>query len=138
MSDGRFWKKRIMLLFCIQRWAQAYRTGCMEIVAGTNNGIESHHKIFKKSYLNAITTYNLTSMLQILVNDFLPARYRKWVSKGSFDKLVLNYHLVIFIIQRTDSYIARYIGNNSSYMIIRDSTNSSQLPLSTLNFNLIW
>ncbi|XP_053403254.1 uncharacterized protein LOC128558345 [Mercenaria mercenaria] len=53
-----------------------------EIVASTNNGIESHHRMLKKSYMHGKTTFNLTSMLKILVNEFFPARYRAFVDKN--------------------------------------------------------
>lgn len=62
-----------------QRWSKAFRSGEVNIVAGTTNGIESQHKIFKTSYLHRKTTFGLYHMLLVLINEFFPSRYRAYV-----------------------------------------------------------
>ena len=59
----------------IPRLYKAFRSGSIDIVAGTTNGIESNHKVFKARYLHKKSTYNLFSMLQILIKYFFPSRY---------------------------------------------------------------
>lgn len=66
-------------LSCHQRWVYAYREEKFNIKLNTNNGTESQNKLFKRIYLPRAAGKTLSSIASIIVNDFLPDQYRKYI-----------------------------------------------------------
>ncbi|XP_053399757.1 uncharacterized protein LOC128557101 [Mercenaria mercenaria] len=88
--DSDVWQGNVQLQqYCQRVWfphkkrcAKAYRSGKFEVIAGTNNGLESSHCTFKKFFLHGETNFNLSNMLRSLIKDFFPSRYRTYVEKN--------------------------------------------------------
>ena len=49
----------------------------MEIVVDTNNGVERQNKDFKYEYLKQFKDNTLSGMLTVLIEQFLPDKYRR-------------------------------------------------------------
>ena len=49
----------------------------MEIVVHTNNGVERHNKDFKYEYLRQFKDNTLSGMLTVLIEQFLPDKYKR-------------------------------------------------------------
>ena len=49
----------------------------MEIVADTNNGVERQNKDFKYEYLKQFKDNTLSGMLTVMIEQFLPDKYKK-------------------------------------------------------------
>ena len=59
------------------RWVKAIRNGLMEIVVDTNNGVERQNKDFKYEYLKQFKDNTLSGMLTVLIEQFLPDKYKR-------------------------------------------------------------
>ena len=49
----------------------------MEIVFDTNNGVERQNKDFKYEYLRQFKDNMLSGMLMVLIEQFLPDKYKR-------------------------------------------------------------
>ena len=49
----------------------------MEIVVDTNNGVERQNKDFKYEYLKQFKDNTLSGMLTVLIEQFLPDKYKR-------------------------------------------------------------
>ena len=49
----------------------------MEIVFDTNNGVERQNKDFKYEYLKQFKDNTLSDMLTVLIEQFLPDKYKR-------------------------------------------------------------
>ena len=49
----------------------------MEIVFDTNNGVERQNKDFKYEYLRQFKDNTLSGMLTVLIEQFLPDKYKR-------------------------------------------------------------
>ena len=49
----------------------------MEIVVDTNNGVERQNKDFKYEYLRQFKDNTLSGMLTVLIEQFLPDKYKR-------------------------------------------------------------
>ncbi|CAH3018889.1 unnamed protein product, partial [Porites evermanni] len=87
---------------------QNYASG-LEISEGfnvrvnTNNGVERQNKLFKYSYLKSHKNNSLTVMLTVLIEDFLPDNYSRYVEKNvRFSSLYQKYNQNIpqFLVNR--------------------------------------
>ena len=58
-------------------WVRAYRTGLMEIIANTNNGVERQNKDLKYEYLKRYKDNSLSGMITVLIEQFLPDKFRR-------------------------------------------------------------
>ena len=56
---------------------RAYRTGLMEIIVNTNNGVERQSKDLKHEYLKQYKDNNLNGMITVLIEQFLPDKFRR-------------------------------------------------------------
>ena len=59
--------------------AWAFRKDRLLAIINTNNGVERQNKAFKYDYLEGYKHSTLNVMLTILIEDFLPDHYFKWV-----------------------------------------------------------
>jgi hypothetical protein len=60
-----------------QRWAWAFRKDELTYIINTNNGVERQNQAFKCQYLRRKKNSTLTDMVTIMVEDFLPDKFRK-------------------------------------------------------------
>ena len=58
-------------------WFRAYRTGLMEIIVNTNNGVERQNKDLKREYLKQYKDNSLSGMITVLIEQFLPDKFRR-------------------------------------------------------------
>ena len=58
-------------------WVRAYRTGLMEIIVNTNNGDERQNKDLKHEYLKQYKDNSLSGMITVLIEQFLPDKFRR-------------------------------------------------------------
>ena len=49
----------------------------MEVVVDTNNGVERQNKDFKYEYLKQFKDNTLSGMLTVLIEQFLPDKYKR-------------------------------------------------------------
>ena len=49
----------------------------MEIVVDTNNGVEHQNKDFENEYLKQFKDNSLSGMLTVLIEQFLPGKYKR-------------------------------------------------------------
>ena len=66
-------------LFPFKRWVKCYRQGLMEIIVNTNNGVERKNKDFKYEYLAQYRDNSLSGMISVLVEQFLPEKYKRYI-----------------------------------------------------------
>ena len=65
----------------LQRWVWAGRKEGFTVRINTNNGIERQNKLFKHSYLKRHKTSSLSGMLAILIEEFQPDNYNRYISQ---------------------------------------------------------
>ena len=65
----------LFLFTYFKRWVKAYRTGKLEVVVNTNNGVERKNRDFKYEYLRQYKDNTLSGMIHVLVTQFLPDTY---------------------------------------------------------------
>ena len=58
-------------------WVRKYRTGLMEIIGNTNNGVERQNKDLKHEYLKKYKDNSLSGMITVLIEQFLPDKFRR-------------------------------------------------------------
>ena len=58
-------------------WARAYRTGLMEIIVNTNNGVGKQNKDLKHEYLKQYKDNSLSGMITVLIEQFLLDKFRR-------------------------------------------------------------
>ena len=73
--------KGLLTLFLLQRWARAYRDPTYHATVDTNNGVEAQTKLLKHSYmyLTRRKQITLSEVMTILVENFLPEMYQKYL-----------------------------------------------------------
>lgn len=64
-----------LFVYVIQRWVWAYRKDRLLVNVNTNNGTERQNLGFKSEYLVGRRNSSLSTMLSILIGEFLPERY---------------------------------------------------------------
>ncbi|XP_014679414.1 PREDICTED: uncharacterized protein LOC106819281 [Priapulus caudatus] len=62
-----------------KRWVWAYRGDRLLVSINTNNGIERQNGVFKHEYLQKHGRRTLSGMVEILVTEFLPDQYQRYV-----------------------------------------------------------
>ena len=67
--------KLILFVYVIQRWVWAYRKDRLLVNVNTNNGTERQNLGFKSEYLVGRRNSSLSTMLSILIEEFLPESY---------------------------------------------------------------
>ncbi|XP_046841012.1 uncharacterized protein LOC124435106 [Xenia sp. Carnegie-2017] len=72
-----------------QKWVWTFRKDRLLTVINTNNGVERQNKAFKHEYLDGYKNSTLSVMLTVLIEDFLPDLYFKYVELNT--KLQSNY-----------------------------------------------
>ena len=75
--------KCVMSLF-LKMWVRAFRIGLMEIVVNTNNGVERQNKDLKHEYLKDYRDNSLSGMITVLVERFLPEKFRRYYTYAYF------------------------------------------------------
>ena len=73
-------------------WVWAYRKNRLLVNINTNNGIERQNKTFKYSYLAQRKNTSLSGMLEILIEEFLPAKFERYVPESCFDTVGFFYY----------------------------------------------
>ncbi|XP_028412496.1 uncharacterized protein LOC114535333 [Dendronephthya gigantea] len=73
----------------IGKWVWAYQKDRLLTIINTNNGVERQNKAFKYEYLDGYKHSTLSVMLTVLIEDFLPDQYLKYVELNT--KLQSNY-----------------------------------------------
>ena len=63
----------------LQRWARVYRQTSFHAAFETNNGIEAQNKVLKYSYLPHRKNSTLSCLVEILISNFLPDSYEKYL-----------------------------------------------------------
>ena len=56
---------------------RAYRTGLMEIIVNTDNGVERQNKDLKQEYIKQYKNNSLNGMTTVLIEQFLPDKFRR-------------------------------------------------------------
>ena len=62
----------------LQKWVWAFRKDRFLTTINTNNGVERQNKAFKYDYLEGHKHLTLSSMLSVLLEEFLPDKYLKY------------------------------------------------------------
>nr|XP_047127050.1 uncharacterized protein LOC105844598 [Hydra vulgaris] len=62
-----------------KRWVKAFRSGILETVVNTNNGVERKNRDFKHEFLNQYKDNSLSGMVTVLVDQFIPETYSRYV-----------------------------------------------------------
>ena len=62
---------------CSQMSVRAYRTGLMEIIVNTDNGVERQNKDLKQEYIKQYKNNSLNGMTTVLIEQFLPDKFRR-------------------------------------------------------------
>ncbi|XP_066929672.1 uncharacterized protein [Clytia hemisphaerica] len=65
-----------------EKWVAAFRLNLIEVAVNTNNGTETQNKTFKHKYLKAYRDKSLSGMMTVLVEQFLPQKYRGYLNKN--------------------------------------------------------
>ena len=73
----------------MQRWARAYRDSSYHAAVDTNNGTEAQNKLLKYSYLPKRKKLSLSSIIVLLVQEFLPDMHKKYLFENF--KMTNNY-----------------------------------------------
>ena len=60
-------------------WVWAFPKDRFNLRVNTNNGLERQNKLFKYTYLKSHRNNSLSGMLTILIEEFLPDNYNKYV-----------------------------------------------------------
>ena len=60
-------------------WAWFYRKDRLMVSINTNNGVERQNETFKHTYLNKHHGCSLTGMLSILIEDYFPESFERYV-----------------------------------------------------------
>ena len=66
----------------MQRWARAFRSQEYHAAVNTNNGSESLNKVLKYSFLPRKKTMNMTSLITLLIESFLPEAHQKYLYRN--------------------------------------------------------
>lgn len=64
-----------LFVYVVQRWVWAYRKDRLLVNVNTNNGTERQNLGFKSEYLVGRCNSSLSTMLSILLEEFLPESY---------------------------------------------------------------
>ena len=87
LQGSEFWKRKANLreyvttqwLKCEHRWVKCYRNPLVDRSVTTNNGVEALNKLLKHNYLKFYCDKSATGLISMLLNNFLPDRYKKYV-----------------------------------------------------------
>ncbi|XP_013412961.1 uncharacterized protein LOC106175477 [Lingula anatina] len=60
-----------------KRWVKAFRAHRLLSFVNTNNGVERQNRTFKYNYLRQCSRNSLSTMVKVLVERFLPDRYKE-------------------------------------------------------------
>ena len=86
--------------FFIKRWVWAYRKDRFNVAINTNNGIERQNRSFKYDFLAKQRDTSLSGMLTVLVTQFLPSSFRRFVLCNSilfyFPSVDIFFHTLHF------------------------------------------
>ena len=66
----------------MQRWARAYRDTRYHAAVDTNNGTEAQNKLFKYSFLPRQKKIKLSSVINIIVEQYLPSCKQKYLFRN--------------------------------------------------------
>eukprot|EP00058_Branchiostoma_floridae_P016954 XP_002602442.1 hypothetical protein BRAFLDRAFT_117021 [Branchiostoma floridae] len=78
---------------CTKRWVQAFKDEDLKVAIYTNNGVERQNETLKYSHLDGRKRRSLTEMLTVVVTDFLPTAYRKYIQLNvAFSSCYRKYH----------------------------------------------
>jgi len=69
----------LLFFFFLKRWVKAYRREIIEVVVNTNNGVERKNRDFKYEYLRQYKDNSLSGMINVLVTQFLPESYDRYI-----------------------------------------------------------
>lgn len=71
-----------LFVYVVQRWVWAYRKDRLLVNVNTNNGPERQNLGFKSEYLVGRCNSSLSTMLSILLEEFLPESYDRYVESN--------------------------------------------------------
>jgi hypothetical protein len=74
--------------FSLQYWCTAFMDLGFQTTVTTTNGVETLNKSLKHFYLKLASTGTLSSLLDIVINNFLPDLFQNY--------LMLNYRYVLY------------------------------------------
>ena len=69
----------ICFYISLQRWVRCFRTGLIDVAVNTNNGVERKNRDFKYEYLRQYKDRSLSGMITVLVEQFLPDIYNRYI-----------------------------------------------------------
>ena len=67
---------------CFERWVQCYRNPIADRCVNTSNGVEALNKVLKYNYLKFFCDRSVTGLVKMLVDIFLPDRFRLYVKSN--------------------------------------------------------
>ena len=62
----------------VKRWVKYFRSGILDTVINTNNGVEAQNKVLKHSFLCHHSDKSLTGVMTVINEQFLPEAYQKY------------------------------------------------------------
>lgn len=65
----------------LQKWVWAFRSESFIVGVHTNNGLERQNQVFKYTYLKHHKNNSLSGVLSILIEEFLPDNYNRYVKE---------------------------------------------------------
>lgn len=65
-----------------ERWVWAFRQDRLQVAVNTNNGLERQNEDFKYNHLANHRDKSLSGMLSVLITDFLPEKYSRYMEKN--------------------------------------------------------
>ena len=92
----------------MQRWARAYRDLTYHAGVDTNNGTEAQNKLLKYSYLPKRKRVSLSSIIALLIQEFLPDMHRKYLFENF--KMTTDY-------RQYKSFVPDYLHNRPRSVI---------------------
>ena len=76
-------KSYLQFAFLFQRWAIAFRNEGFNVKVNTNNGLERQNQVFKSNYLLGHKSKSLSAMLTVLIEQYLPDNYNRYLVNKS-------------------------------------------------------
>ena len=76
-------KSYLQFAFLFQRRAIAFRNEGFNVKVNTNNGLERQNQVFKSNYLLGHKSKSLSAMLTVLIEQYLPDNYNRYLVNKS-------------------------------------------------------
>nr|XP_047140894.1 uncharacterized protein LOC105848403 [Hydra vulgaris] len=106
-----------------KRWVKAFRSGILETVVNTNNGVERKNRDFKHEFLNQYKDNSLSGMVTVLVDQFIPETYSRYVEaniRRCSDYRLYNSNLPKWLCNKPENFTRHCI---EKFGLVKDCNN---------------